>query len=90
MQTEVLRLKCEDDYEVVVRTQDISYAWEKFRGRIDYTRRTNPNLAAPEAYCTYNSQDECELELYNPVTRLLEGLPKGKNWEEQWPVFYET
>lgn len=90
MQTEVLRLKCEDDYEVVVRTQDISYAWEKFRGRIDYTRRTNPNLAAPEAYCTYNSQDECELELYNPVTRLLEGLPKGKNWEEKWPVFYET
>ena len=90
MQTEVLRLRCGDDYEVVVRTQDISYAWEKFRGRIDYTRRTNPNLAAPEAYCTYNCQDECELELYNPVTQLTEELPKGKKWEEKWPVFYET
>ena len=90
MQTEVLRLKCEDDYEVIVRTQDISYAWEKFKGRIDYTRRTNTKVAAPHAYCTYTSQDECELTLFNPETQQSEELQKGKVWKDKWPVFFET
>ena len=59
MQTEVLRLKCGEDYEVIVRTQDISYAWEKFRSRIAYTKQqTNPDVDAPMEYCTYSSQDE--------------------------------
>lgn len=43
MQTEVLRfIHKEGDYEVVVRTQDIGYSWQRFKGRIDYTRRTIP------------------------------------------------
>ena len=91
MQTEVLRLKCGEDYEVIVRTQDISYAWEKFRARIAYTKeQTNPDVAAPMAYCTYSSQDECELTLYNPRSQQPEHLAKGKKWNGLWPVFFET
>ena len=91
MQTEVLRLKCGEDYEVIVRTQDISYAWEKFRSRIAYTKeQTNPDVAAPMAYCIYSSQDECELTLYNPVSQQQEHLATGKKWDGLWPVFFET
>lgn len=41
MQKEVLRF-VHPDYEVIVRTQDISYSWKRFKGRINYTRITNP------------------------------------------------
>ena len=90
MQTEVLRMKCSEDYDVIVRTQDISYAWEKFKGRIDYTRRSNPAVAVPTAYCDYTCQDECELTLYNPETKLPVLQPTAKSWKELWPVFFET
>ena len=33
MQKEVLRF-VHPDYEVIVRTQDISYSWKRFKGRI--------------------------------------------------------
>ena len=91
MQTEVLRLKRGEDYEVIVRTQDISYAWEKFRSRIAYTKQqTNPDVDAPMEYCTYSSQDECELTLYNPHSQQQEHLAREKKWEGLWPVFFET
>ena len=95
MQTEVLRF-IHPDYEVIVRTQDISYSWERFKGRINYSRRDNPNIDAPEAYCRYTSKDECELCLYSPIigkktdeeeeTR----LDAGKVWDKVWPVIFET
>ena len=34
MQTEVLRFT-HPDYEVIVRTQDIGYSWERCKGRIN-------------------------------------------------------
>lgn len=95
MQTEVLRF-VHADYEVIVRTQDISYSWERFKGRINYTRRDNPGIDAPEAYCRYTSKDECKLCLYNPITGKKTGdeeetrLEDGKVWEGLWPVIYET
>ncbi len=90
MQTEVLRMNCGDDYEVIVRTQDISYAWEKFKGRISYSRNLNKDISAPTAYCDYTCQDECELTLYNPETRQQEEMPRAKSWKGLWPVFFET
>lgn len=89
MQTEVICFS-HDDYEVVVRTQDISYSWERFKGRIDYTRRRNPDVAEPEHYCRYASQDECTLRLYSPITGEQELVGSGTEWEELWPVVYET
>ena len=85
-----------DDYEVIVRTQDITYSWQRFRGRIDYTRRTNPAVNAPREYCEYTSQDECQLELEKPfleapTERQQEILLKnGTKWSNLWPVMYET
>lgn len=95
MQTEVLRFT-HPDYEVIVRTQDIGYSWERFKGRINYSRRENPMIEAPEAYCRYASKDECELCLYNPMTgkrtdeEAETRLEAGKVWEKLWPVVFET
>lgn len=95
MQTEVLRF-IHPDYEVIVRTQDISYSWERFKGRINYSRRDNPDIDAPETYCRYTSKDECELRLYSPITRKKTEdeeetkLAVGKVWDKLWPVIFET
>ncbi|MBQ0088067.1 MAG: DUF2357 domain-containing protein [Prevotellaceae bacterium] len=97
MQTEVLRyIHKEGDYEVVVRTQDISYSWQRFKGRIDYTRRTNPEVSAPREYCEYICQDECKLQLEKPFMdelsehEIAELKKIGNKWVNLWPVVYET
>ena len=97
MQTEVLRLKhTEGDYEVIVRTQDIGFSWKKFKSRIDYAKKSNPEIDAPEAYCSYKSQDECHLNLYNPIRadhtddKEETILADGREWTHLWPVFFET
>ena len=95
MQTEVLRY-IHPDYEVIVRTQDISYSWERFKGRINYTRIGNPEIDEPDKYCRYTSKDECWLCLYSPITgrktddKVNTKLPEGKEWDKLWPVIYET
>lgn len=92
MQTEVLRYR-HPDYEIIVRTQDIRYSWEKFKGRINYT---NPDKDAPKKYCRYTSKDECALCLYSPITGKNTDdeeetkLKKGNVWENLWPVIFET
>ena len=95
MPTAALRFK-HPDYEVMVRTQDITYSWERFKGRINYSRRENPMIDAPEAYCRYTSKDECELCLYSPITgrqtdeEAETRLGAGKVWDRLWPVVFET
>lgn len=92
MQIEVLRF-IHQDYEVIVRTQDIKYSWEKFKGRINYTRKSNSEIDAPEKYCRYTSKDECRLRLYSPITGETQELNDGKpakEWDKIWPVIYET
>ena len=96
-QTEVLRYAhTGGDYEVVVRTQDIRYPWERFKGRIDYTRRTNAAVCAPRAYCDYTSSDACRLRLAKPFKNELTEEESAKlaeagcEWKELWPVVYET
>ena len=95
MPTAVLRFK-HPDYEVMVRTQDITYSWERFKGRVNYSRRENPMIDAPEAYCRYTSKDECELCLYSPITgrqtdeEAETRLGAGKVWDKLWPVVFET
>lgn len=95
MQIEVLRY-VHQDYEVIVRTQDISYSWERFKGRINYTRKSNPEIDEPEKYCRYTSKDECHLCLYSPIIGKTTDeneelrLSDGKEWESLWPVIFET
>ena len=85
MQTEVLRY-IHTDYEVIVRTQDISYSWQRFKGRIKSTEHT----AAPESYCRYTSKDDCQLHLYNPDTAEIMSLDASKVWDNLPPVVFET
>ena len=85
MQTEVLRY-IHKDYEVIVRTQDVSYSWQRFKGRIKSTERT----AAPECYCRYTCKDDCQLRLYNPDTSGIISLDASKVWDNLPPVVFET
>ncbi len=95
MQKEVLRF-VHPDYEVIVRTQDISYSWERFEGRINHTRITNPELVEPDKYCRYTSKDSCKLCLYNPIAgcktddKVVVKFPESKEWDNLWPVIFET
>jgi len=95
MQKEVLRF-VHPDYEVIVRTQDISYSWKRFRGRINHTRKTNPELVEPDKYCRYTSKDSCKLCLYNPIAecktddKVVVKFPESKEWDNLWPVIFET
>lgn len=95
MQKEVLRF-VHPDYEVIVRTQDISYSWKRFKGRINYTWITNPELVEPDKYCRYTSKDSCKLCLYNPIAecktddKVVVKFPESKEWDNLWPVIFET
>lgn len=95
MQKEVLRF-VHPDYEVIVRTQDISYSWKRFKGRINHTRNTNPELVEPDKYCRYTSKDSCKLCLYNPIVecktddKVVVKFPESKEWDNLWPVVFET
>lgn len=95
MQKEVLRF-VHPDYEVIVRTQDISYSWKRFEGRINHTRITNPELVEPDKYCRYTSKDSCKLCLYNPIAecktddKVVVKFPESKEWDNLWPVIFET
>lgn len=82
---EVLRF-VHTDYEVIVRTQDISYSWERFRGRISSSQTSE----SPEEYCRYSSKDECKLRIYSPVTLSIHSYDEAKVWDKLWPVMYET
>lgn len=74
------------DYEVIVRTQDIAYSWERFRGRIISSQTSE----SPEEYCRYTSKDNCSLCIYNPITKSKNILVEGMVWDKLWPVIYET
>lgn len=74
------------DYEVIVRTQDIAYSWERFRGRIISSQTSE----SPEEYCRYTSKDNCSLCIYNPITKSKNILVEGIVWDKLWPVIYET
>ena len=74
------------DYEVIVRTQDIAYSWERFRGRIISSQTSE----SPEEYCRYTSKDNCSLCIYNPITQSKNILVEGMVWDKLWPVIYET
>lgn len=92
---EALRFEHQDgDYQVIVRSEDLSYAWERFKGRIDYDNDPKPNSAMPyeERYCKYSSKDICKLYLYDYQTSELKETPEDGQqvWGEQRPVMFET
>lgn len=92
---EALRFEHQDgDYQVIVRSEDLSYAWERFKGRIDHDNDPKPDSVMPyeERYCRYVSKDACKLYLYDyQASELKEVSDEGRQvWEEQRPVMFET
>jgi len=92
---EALRFEHQDgDYQVIVRSEDLSYAWERFKGRIDHDNDPKPDSTIPyeERYCRYASKDTCKLYLYDyQASELKKTAEEGQQvWEEQRPVMFET
>lgn len=89
MQIEVLRYK-HPDYEVIVRSQDIRYSWERFKGRIEYSRLNDTNILPPSEYCNYTSKEHCSLYIYSPIDNNIHIFDNGVEWDGLWPVIFET
>ena len=92
---EALRFEHQDgDYQVIVRSEDLSYAWERFKGHIDHDNDPKPDSTIPyeERYCRYASKDTCKLYLYDyQASELKKTAEEGQQvWEEQRPVMFET
>lgn len=92
---EALRFEHKDgDYQVIIRSEDLSYAWERFKGRIDHDNDPKPDSAIPyeERYCRYASKDICEFYLYDyQASELRMVTEEGQQvWEGQRPVMFET
>ncbi len=81
------------DYQVIVRSEDLSYAWERFKGRIDRQTDPKPESDVPyeERYCRYASSDVCRLTLHehSGLSSANDGQ-EAQVWEERWPVVFET
>ncbi len=88
MQQDVIKFES-DDYDVVVRTTDnLQYSWQRFCGRVNQT-----DGVTPRTYCRYTSSQECEFSLFDiekPYQTNLEPQGIGTNWDNLWPVMFET
>ena len=83
----------EGDYHVIVRSEDLTYAWGRFKGRIDRENDPKPESGVPyeERYCRYASSDACRLSLYKYSGLLSDNTEEYlHSWEELWPVLFET
>ncbi len=91
---EALRFEHEGgEYQVIVRSEDLTYAWGRFKGRIDRENDPKPESGVPyeERYCRYASSDKCRLRLYRYLGLHSDNSEECYNvWEERWPVLFET
>lgn len=85
---DVLKYIKEDDYEVIVRTDDIMYSWSNFKGRINYRNQLTHNYSDPLKYCTYTAKDVVDFYIYNPENG--ETVKQDDINETLWPVVFET
>lgn len=91
---EALRFEQQNgDYQVIVRSEDLTYAWGRFKGRIDRENDPKPESGVPyeERYCRYASSDTCRLRLFKYKGVQSDNTDDYQQaWEEKWPVLYET
>lgn len=75
------------DFEVIIQTDEIQSAWERFQGRINYRNDWTEETSEAREYCAYDVSQGCTIMLYDYATRdSLKIEPK----KEYWPVIYET
>lgn len=91
---EALRFEQQNgDYQVIVRSEELTYAWGRFRGRIDRGNDPKPECVVPyeERYCRYASSDACRLRLFRYEDLHSDNTDDyQQSWEEKWPVLFET
>lgn len=75
------------DFEVIIQTDEIQSAWERFQGRINYRNDWTEETSKAREYCAYDVSQGCTIMLYDYAARdSLKIEPK----KEYWPVIYET
>lgn len=91
---EALRFEQQNgDYQVIVRSEELTYAWGRFRGRIDRGNDPKPECVVPyeERYCRYASSDACRLRLFRYEDLHSDNTDDyQQSWEGKWPVLFET
>lgn len=77
---EVFEYKVDGLFTVKASTSDVNPPWKKFHARI---------VSDPGKYCSFDSNTDGELRLYDYKTCRLEPVDRS-GWNETRPVFYET
>ena len=54
-----------EDFEIVVRTDNVDNAWERFQGRINYRNDWTEETSHVKSYCSYSASEGCTIELYD-------------------------
>ena len=75
------------DFEVIIQTDEIQSAWERFQGRINYRNDWTEETSKAREYCAYDVSQGCTIMLYDYAARDLLEIEAKK---EYWPVIYET
>lgn len=76
-----------EDFEIVVRTDNVDNAWERFQGRINYRNDWTEETSHVKSYCSYSASEGCTIELYDYCSKNLVPIEKDVLY---WPVVYET
>ena len=75
------------DFEVIIQTDEIQSAWERFQGRINYRNDWTEETSETHQYCAYDASDDCTILLYDYDRYDLVNVEAKKLY---WPVIYET
>lgn len=77
------------NYDIIVRTDNIASAWERFRGRIGYRNSLVEDTQRSNIceYCNYFCDDDCSMEILSPMDGYWYACNSNQRY---WPVVYET
>lgn len=78
---------CHEDFDVIIQTNEIQSAWERFQGRINYRNDWTEETSETHQYCAYDASDDCTILLYDYDRYDLVNVEAKKLY---WPVIYET
>lgn len=92
---EVLRFtQKNNDYEIIIRSNGIDYAWERFKAMVKVKSSSNDKDTVPyaERYCDYKASEIGTLNLYTyqGLTNAFNNKDYSTHWTSLWPVVFET
>lgn len=79
---------CHEDFDILIQTNEIDTAWNRFQGRINYRNEGSEEKSNPFSYCAYEaSKGFDDVLLYSYQEDKLVSIELSKHY---WPVVYET